>query len=62
MTTLNIPSPASIHSARERLAGTILRAPLIRFYGEGARAEIYLKLEVLQPTGSFKVRGAGNAL
>ncbi len=62
LTTLNIPSPASIHSARERLAGTILRAPLIRFYGEGARAEIYLKLEVLQPTGSFKVRGAGNAL
>jgi threonine dehydratase len=62
---LNIPSPASIHSARERLAGTILRTPLIPFVRtERSRsaAEIYLKLENLQPTGSFKVRGAGNAL
>jgi threonine dehydratase len=65
---LNIPSPASIHSARERLAGTILRTPLIRFWSadlsphSSQEIEIYLKLENLQPTGSFKVRGAGNAL
>jgi threonine dehydratase len=70
---LNIPSPASVHSARERLAGTILRAPLIKFDNRSndfsrykatkvATTEIYLKLEALQPTGSFKVRGAGNAL
>jgi threonine dehydratase len=76
LTTLNIPSPESIHSARERLAGTILRTPLIPFIrAERSRSaestsfdyaqdgvEIYLKLENLQPTGSFKVRGAGNAL
>jgi threonine dehydratase len=76
MTTIGTPSPASIHSARERLAGTILRAPLIPFIrAERSRSaestsfdfaqdgvEIYLKLENLQPTGSFKVRGAGNAL
>jgi threonine dehydratase len=65
---LNIPSPAFIHSARERLAGTILRTPLIRFWSadlsphSSQEIEIYLKLETLQPTGSFKVRGAGNAL
>jgi len=76
MNLLNISSPASIHSARERLAGTILRAPLIRFDNRSndfsrfgatevattVKTEIYLKLENLQPTGSFKVRGAGNAL
>lgn len=83
MNPLNIPSPASIHSARERLAGTILRTPLIRAERSAAltrsvskgrsaestsfdfaqdEIEIYLKLENLQPTGSFKVRGAGNAL
>jgi threonine dehydratase len=73
MTSLHAPSVESVHSARERLAGTILRTPLIRaersrsaaptsfdFAQDGA--EIYLKLENLQPTGSFKVRGAGNAL
>ncbi|MEW6239385.1 MAG: pyridoxal-phosphate dependent enzyme [Chloroflexota bacterium] len=70
---LNIPSSESILSARERLAGTILRTPLIKFdnrSGDFSRSqttevvttEIYLKLENLQSTGSFKVRGAGNAL
>lgn len=68
MSSLNIPSPESIHSARERLAGTILRTPLIKFdtrsndFSRFGATEIYLKLEALQPTGSFKVRGAGNAL
>jgi len=56
------PTIKSIHSARERLAGTILRTPLIHLNVEDIPAEIYLKLENLQPTGSFKVRGAGNAL
>lgn len=68
MTSLHAPSVESIHSARERLAGTILRTPLIRFWNADLsphslqETEIYLKLENLQPTGSFKVRGAGNAL
>lgn len=66
MNPLNIPSPESIHSARKRLAGTILRTPLIRFWCADLSPQsphsIYLKLESLQPTGSFKVRGAGNAL
>ncbi len=80
MTTLNVPTREAIQSARQRLAGTILRTPLVRFEARSndfsrlekvttevvtttvTTPEIYLKLESLQPTGSFKVRGAGNAL
>src|SRR5207247_9291780 len=47
---------------RERLAGLVIRTPLLRLDLEDAPAEVYLKLETLQPTGSFKVRGAGNAI
>jgi threonine dehydratase len=39
----------------------VVRTPLVRLQHEGP-AEIYLKLENLQPIGSFKLRGAGNAL
>lgn len=52
-------SLAEIEKARERVAGTVVRTPLVpasRFQDDG----IYLKLECLQPTGSFKVRGAWN--
>ena len=51
-----------IEAARERLAGSIVRTPLVRLELDEAPAEIYLKLENLQPIGSFKLRGAGNAL
>jgi threonine dehydratase len=51
-----------IDAAGERLAGLVDRTPLVRLGVQDAPAEIYLKLENLQPTGSFKVRGAGNAL
>ena len=53
---------AEIRAARERIAGTALRTPLIRLALEKAPCEIFLKLETLQPIGSFKIRGAGNAL
>ena len=55
-------SLADIEAARERLVGVALRTPLIRLNVEDAPAEIYLKLENLQPIGSFKLRGAGNAM
>ena len=51
-----------IQAARERLKGIALRTPLVRLNVDGAPAEIYLKLENLQPIGSFKLRGAGNAM
>ena len=53
---------AEIEAARARLAGSIVRTPLMRLELEDAPAEIYLKLENLQPIGSFKLRGAGNAM
>ncbi len=51
-----------IRAARERIAGSALRTPLIRLNVEDTPAEIFLKLENLQPIGSFKLRGAGNAM
>jgi threonine dehydratase len=48
-------------AARTRIAGTALRTPLIRLRVD-APCEIYLKLESLQPIGSFKIRGALNAM
>jgi threonine dehydratase len=51
-----------IEAARDRLKGSILRTPLVRLGVLDAPAEIFLKLENLQPMGSFKVRGSGNAL
>jgi len=52
----------AIEAARERIAGAAIRTPLIRLRIEDAPAEIYLKLENLQPIGSFKIRGATNAV
>ena len=61
--TLHAPIPlAQIRDAQGRLAGTIVRTPLVRLNVDDAPAEIYLKLENLQPIGSFKLRGAGNLL
>ncbi len=56
------PSLDEIRAARERLRGWALRTPLVPLGAENAPAEIRLKLENLQPIGSFKIRGAGNAL
>ena len=46
-----------IEEARERIAGTVLRTPLVRF-----EDRIWLKLENLQPTNAYKIRGATNAV
>ena len=50
-----------IRRARERIAGAALRTPLVRL-DVPAPCEIWLKLECLQPIGSFKIRGATNAI
>jgi threonine dehydratase len=55
-------SLAAIEDARLRLVGTALRTPLVRLNVLDTPAEIYLKLENLQPIGSFKIRGAANAM
>jgi threonine dehydratase len=55
-------SLAAIEDARRRIAGTAMRTPLVRLNGFDMSAEIFLKLENLQPIGSFKIRGAANAM
>src|SRR6266508_4365371 len=57
-----LPSLADIHDARRMIASSALRTPLVRLNAREAPAEIYLKLENLQPIGSFKIRGATNAM
>jgi threonine dehydratase len=52
----------AIRAARKRIAGSVLRTPLVRLNSDDPEAEIYLKLECLQPIGSFKIRGASNAM
>jgi len=50
-----------IQKAAERLQGVVLRTPLLRL-NAGSVDDIWIKPEVLQPIGSFKVRGAYNAI
>ena len=52
---------AEIERARDTIAGAAIRTPLLRLAVDGP-AEIWLKLENLQPIGSFKIRGAVNAI
>jgi threonine dehydratase len=51
-----------IMEARERIAGTVLRTPLVKLDLGSGDPEIYLKLENLQPTNAYKIRGATNAV
>ena len=51
----------AIRRARERIKDSAIRTPLIRLPYDGPR-DIWLKLETLQPVGSFKIRGARNAI
>ena len=53
---------ADIEAARERIADVAIRTPLVRLQVPESPAEIWLKLECLQPIGSFKIRGAANAM
>jgi threonine dehydratase len=53
---------AEIEAAEDRITGAAIRTPLIRLRIDDAPAQIYLKLENLQPIGSFKIRGATNAV
>jgi threonine dehydratase len=57
-----LPTLAAIREARRTISGAAIRTPLVRLNVLDAPAEIYLKLENLQPIGSFKIRGAANAI
>ena len=51
-----------VEQARERIAGTVLRTPLVKLDHGTSAPEIWLKLENLQPTNAYKIRGATNAV
>jgi len=54
---------ADIRAAQDRIKSAVVRTPLVRLSQTSAEsAEIYLKLENLQPVGSFKLRGAANVI
>jgi threonine dehydratase len=55
-------SLAEIREARQRIAGTIVRTPLIRLPLGPDAPDIRLKLENLQPINAYKLRGAANAV
>ena len=57
-------SPGAIETAAARIRGKVLRTPL-RYspaISEAAHADVFLKIETLQPTFSYKIRGATNAV
>jgi threonine dehydratase len=56
------PGLEEIRAARERLRGLAVRTPLLRLPLDPGLPDIHVKLEPLQPIGSFKIRGAGNAM
>jgi threonine dehydratase len=51
-----------IRAAAERIAGRVVRTPLIPFAAAEPGRPLWLKPESLQPTGAFKLRGAFNAI
>jgi threonine dehydratase len=51
-----------IEAARTRIAGTVLRTPLVKLDLGKDGPDIWLKLENLQPTNAYKIRGAANAV
>lgn len=53
---------AEIEAAQTRIAGTVLRTPLVKLDLGPGGPDIRLKLENLQPTNSYKIRGAANAV
>ena len=61
MIRIDAPSAADVSAARERIRGTAVRTPLIRLDVD-APIELWIKLENLQPIGSFKLRGALSAI
>jgi len=61
---LTKPTLAEVYQASQRIRTTVQRTPLIKssWLSELTGSEIFLKLECLQTTGSFKLRGATNKI
>lgn len=59
---LRTPTLADVEAARIRIEGVARHTPLIPFGSPGEPTDVHVKLECLQPTGAFKIRGALNAV
>ena len=59
---LSLPSAAQVAAARDNIRPFALRTPLLRLNVNLPATNIFLKLENLQPWGSFKIRAAVNVL
>ena len=59
---LHLPDAADVESARINIVGIARRTPLWRLDLDRPGTEIWLKLENLQPLGSFKIRAGVNAM
>ncbi len=57
-------NPLEIYQAKKRISPYVARTPLVRAHtlSDLCNAEIWCKLETMQPTGAFKLRGATNAI
>jgi threonine dehydratase len=52
----------AVRDAAAAVYGAAVRTPLVRLWTDAPAPEVYLKLEALQPIGSFKIRGACNVI
>src|ERR1700742_1993198 len=59
---MRLPTEAEVSAARTNIADTARRTPLWRLDADVPGTNIFLKLENLQPLGSFKIRAAVNAM
>ncbi len=59
---MTAPTGDLISAAAERIAGHIRRTPVVRLEETSDLPGLFLKLDMLQPTGTFKIRGAFNRL
>jgi threonine dehydratase len=59
---MSITTLADVEAAAARVAGRVLRTPLLPAPWGDPRVPLFLKPESLQPTGAFKLRGATNAV
>jgi threonine dehydratase len=59
---LTLPDHAQLLSARDNIRGVALRTPLLKLNVDAPDVNIFLKLENLQPWGSFKIRPGINAV
>jgi len=59
---LTLPTAEDVIAARDNIRGIAVRTPLLKLMADTPGVNIYLKLENLQPLGSFKIRPAVNVL